>query len=166
MAGKVRTWVWVVVAIAVVGILAVVAIAGAGFYFVSRHIDTEAVTAAEAAAAFESGKARFAGQTPLVELDRDGRFVRAHTDRPIPDAKSPSHLHLLAYDPSDEQLIRFRVPFWLLRIQAGRGTITVNRQRLDLEDLKLSVDDLERYGPALLVDHQTPDGERVLVWSQ
>jgi len=38
MAGKVRTWVWVVVAIVVVGILGVVAMAGLGFYFFSRHI--------------------------------------------------------------------------------------------------------------------------------
>lgn len=167
MSGKVRTWVWAVVAIAVVGILALVAIAGAGFYFVSRHIETRAVTAADAAAAFASEKARFAEQTPLIELDSRGDFVRAHTDRPVPaHAGRPSHLHLLAHDPSEGRIVRFRLPFWLLRTRAGRGTIDLDGTRLDLEELQVTVDDLERYGPALIVDHETPDGERVLVWSQ
>ena len=30
---------------------------------------------------------------------------------------------------------------------------------MDLEDLKLSVEDLERYGPTLIVDHTSADGE-------
>jgi len=37
---------------------------------------------------------------------------------------------------------------------------------MNLEDLRLRVEDLERYGSALVVDHQSPDGERVLVWSE
>jgi hypothetical protein len=41
----------------------------------------------------------------------------------------------------------------------GRGNI-------DLEELHLTVDDLERYGPTLILDHKNEEGERVLVWSQ
>jgi hypothetical protein len=37
---------------------------------------------------------------------------------------------------------------------------------MDLEDLKLTVDDLERFGPILIVDHTGRDGDRVLVWTQ
>ena len=37
---------------------------------------------------------------------------------------------------------------------------------MDLEDLRLSVEDLERFGPTLIVDHASADGNRVLVWSQ
>jgi hypothetical protein len=167
MAGKVRTWVWVVAGIAAVGTVGLIAIVVAGFYFTSRHIDTETVTPAEAATAFETERARFAGQTPLIELDSQGRFVRAHTEGRVPEhAERPANLHVLAYDPDDGQIVRFRLPFWLLRTRAGRGTVDVDGMRLDLEDLKLTVDDLERYGPALLVDHQTPDGQHVLVWSQ
>jgi hypothetical protein len=32
--------------------------------------------------------------------------------------------------------------------------------------LKLTVEDLERFGPTLIVDHRSSSGERVLVWSQ
>jgi hypothetical protein len=35
-----------------------------------------------------------------------------------------------------------------------------------LEDLKLSVEDLERYGPSLVLDQTNAGGDRVLVWSQ
>ena len=41
MAGRVKTWVWVVLAIIVVGILSIVAMAGIGVYYFSQHIDTE-----------------------------------------------------------------------------------------------------------------------------
>ena len=46
------------------------------------------------------------------------------------------------------------------------ATIDLNGNRMDLEDLRVSVKDLERFGPALIVDHQGTDGGRVLVWSQ
>ena len=167
MAGRVRTWIWVVVAIAVVITLGLVTIAGVGFYFVSRHIETRGATGADAAQEFERVRARFAGQTPLVELDRDGQFVRAHTDRVERDSTgSPDALHLMAFDPSDGRLVRFHLPFWLLRLRAGNTTIDLNGNRMSLEDLRLRVEDLERYGSALVVDHQSPDGERVLVWSE
>lgn len=167
MAGKVRTWVWVVVAVAVIGILGLVAIAGVGFYFVSKHIQTSEATPATAAPEFDRIKAGFAGQTPLIELDSRGEFLRAHTDRAVPaSVTSPDQLHLLAFDPSDGRIVRFSLPFWLLRMKAGDTAIDLNGNRLDLEDLRLSVDDLERFGPALIVDHQTPDGNRVMVWSK
>jgi hypothetical protein len=167
VSGKVPTWVWVVAAIAIVGVLGLVAAVGAGFYFVSRHMDTQAVTPADAVVAFEAERARFEGQRPLVELDSQGRFVRARADEPMPEAaERPGHLHLLAYDPADGRIVRFRLPFWLLRTRAGRGTVDIDGTRIDLQELNLTVEDLERYGPALLVDHEAPDGQRVLVWSQ
>jgi hypothetical protein len=167
VAGKVAAWVWVVTGIAVVGILALIAIVGAGFFFVSRHIDTAAVTPADAAAAIETERARFGGQTPIIELDEHGQFVRTHTEgRDGGPVERPANLYLLAYNPADARIVRFRLPFWVLRTRAGGGAVEVEGTRLDLQDLKLTVDDLERYGPALLVDHQAPDGQHVLVWSQ
>jgi hypothetical protein len=167
MAGKVRTWVWIVVAVGVIGVLGLVTMAGVGFYFVSRHIDTREATPASAAAEFDRVKSEFAGQKPLIELDRRGNVRKAHTDRPAPaNAKPPDYLHVLAFDPSDGRMVRFTLPFWLLRMKAGNATIDLNGNRMDLEDLRLTVEDLERFGPTLIVDHQAPDGDRVLVWSK
>ena len=62
--------------------------------------------------------------------------------------------------------MRVNIPFWLLRMKMRGATIDFNGNRMDLEDMKLTVEDLERFGPTLIVDHRSTSGERVLVWSQ
>jgi hypothetical protein len=167
MAGKVKTWVWVVLAIVVTGVLGVVAIAGVGLYFFSQHIDTRAASPANAARDFDQVKERFVGQKPLIELDKHGRYLRSHTDRiPPANAKPPESINVLAFDPDDGRIVRVSVPFWLVRLKMRGATIDLNGKHMDLEDLKLTVEDLERFGPTLIVDHRNANGERVLVWSQ
>lgn len=166
MAGKIKAWIWVVAAIVILGILGVVAMAGVGFYFFSQHFDTKVVSRENAGEEFEEVKARFAKQKPLIELDEHGRFLRANVDRPAnPNTKVPDQLYVLAFDPGDRRIVRVNLPFWMLRLKA-HGTVDFNASKLDLEDLKLTVEDLERFGPTLIVDHQGTSGERVLVWSQ
>jgi len=167
MAAKVKTWVWVVAAIVVVGILGLVAMAAIGFYFASQHIDTRVASPASAARDFEAVRARFTGQKPLIELDDNGRFVRANTDRPVPaHASSPEKLHVLAYDPDDGRIVQLSIPFWLLRLKAGGASIDFNGREMDFEDLRVTVADLERFGPTLIAEHKAPDGSHVIVWSQ
>ena len=167
MAVKVKTWVWVVIAIAAVCVLGIVAIAGVGFYYISQHVESKTATPTAAAAEFDAIKAGFPGQTPLIELDQRGRFLRAHTDRPaVAHAVVPNDLHVLAFDGNERRIVQFRIPFWILRMKAKNATIDLNGNRMDLEDLRLTVEDLERYGPSVIVDHLAPDGDRVLVWSK
>jgi hypothetical protein len=167
MAGKVKTWVWVVVGVAVIAILGIIAMAGVGLYFFSQHIETRAASPSSAAQSFDDVLRRFEGQKPLIELDSRGRFKKANTDRQAPpQARAPESVHVMAFDSSDGQMVNVSIPFWLLRLKAGGTTIDFNGSRMDLEDLKLSVEDLERFGPTLIVDHRNDDGDRVLVWSQ
>ena len=167
MAGKVKTWVWVLLGVIVTCVVGVVAIAGAGFYFFTRHIETRTVSPATATREFEEVKAQFVGQKPLVELDRRGSFVRSNPDRPSSrNGRVPEELYVMAFDPDDGRVVRLKIPFWLLRLKTHGSNINFNGRRMDLEDLKLSVADLERFGPTLIVDHSGIDGKRVLVWSQ
>jgi hypothetical protein len=168
MAGKVRTWVWVVVGVIVVGILGIVAMAGLGFFFFSQHFETEAASPTTAAREVAEVKARFGDAKPLIELDSGGRFVRSNVaERAAAKAeRTPENLHILAFDPDDERVVRLTIPFWLLRFKSRGAQIDFNGRKMNLEDLKLSVEDLERYGPALIIDHAGDDGEHVLVWSQ
>ncbi len=167
MAGKVKTWVWVLIAVVVIGILSIIALAGAGIYFFSQHIDTRTESPAGAAREFAQISGRFTGQKPLIELDEHGRYLRSHTDRQAaPGAKTPEALHVMAFDPDETRIVRVEIPFWLLRLKLRGSGIDFNGNQMELEDLKLTVEDLERYGPALVVDHQGPSGERVVVWSQ
>lgn len=165
MAGKVQTWVWVVVGIVVVGVLGIVAMAAIGVYFATQNFEMHDASPATASREFDEIKEKFAGQKPLIELDSRGRLERTNSDRPTQDNR-PEKLYVLAFDPDDGRVVRVTVPFWLLRFKMGGTTIDFNGGRMDLEDLKLTVEDLERFGPTLIVDHTSEDGERVLVWSQ
>ena len=167
MAGKVKAWVWVIIAVVVIGVLCVVAIAGIGLYFFSQHVETRTASPANAARDFEQVKARFAGQKPLIELDDHGRYLRSNTDRTPPaNAKSPESINVMAFDPDDGRIVRLTIPFWLVRMKMRGATIDLNGNHMDLEDLRLTAEDLERFGPTLIVDHKNSSGERVLVWSQ
>ena len=165
MAGKVKAWVWVVVGVVVLGILSVVAMAAAGLWFVKSHIDIRSTTSAAATEDFQTIRQRFATQKPLIELDEHGSFLRANVDRPA-GTQRPQTLNVMAFDPNDEKVVRMELPFWLLRLKGGGGRFDIGRSNVDLARMRITVEDLERYGPILILDQRDTDGSRVLVWSQ
>jgi hypothetical protein len=165
MAGKVKPWVWVVVGIVVCGILGVIAMAAAGLWFVKSHVDIRNTTTAAATEDFQTVRQRFTAQKPLVELDDRGTFLRANTDRPN-GTQRPETLNVMAFDPRDERVVRVELPFWLLRLKMGGAHFSAGRSSVDLGRMHLTVEDLERYGPILILDQKDADGSRVLVWSQ
>lgn len=167
MAAKVKTWVWVVLGVVAAGILVVIAGAAAGVYFFTRNIDARTVTHEAAAAEFESIRTRFTGQKPLIELDERGHFLRSNADREAPvEAARPHTLYVLAFDPDDGDLVRVSIPFWLLRLKTGNAVINLDSGDMNLEDLKLTVEHLERLGPSLVLDQRNRGGDRVLVWTE
>jgi len=167
MAGKVKAWVWVIVAIVAIGILGVVAMAGVGLYFFSQHVQTRTVSVGSAARDFDQVRRRFEGQKPLIELDQHGKYLRSNADRKPPaNPKSPESINVMAFDPDEGKIVRVSIPFWLVRMKMRGATIDLNGKHMTLEDLRLTAEDLERFGPTLIVDHENTTGERVLVWSE
>jgi hypothetical protein len=167
VAVRVKTWVWVVVGVAAVCVLCAIAMAAAGIYYFSRHIEAGTASPATAAREFDAVRARFKGERPLIELDERGRFLRSNAGRPAPQNPRPLEaLHVMAFDPDDGGLVKVTVPFWLLRLKMKHTRVDLGGSRVDLEDLKLTVEELERYGPALILDQTNSGGDRVLVWSQ
>jgi hypothetical protein len=163
----VKTWVWVVVGVAIVGVLGLFALAGAGIYFFSRAIETRTVTPESADQLFAEARSRFPKDRPLIEVDEDDRVHRVTSPGDRPTAPNPpSQLHVLAYDADDEKIVRVTLPFWLLRLGDSGAIDLGSHHELDLEKVKLDIDELERIGPALILDHRGRRGERVLVWSQ
>ena len=162
---KVKTWVWIVVGVIALGILGIVAMAAAGLWFVRSHVEVHQTTVTAASSDFEAVRARFTGQKPLIELDERGDFIRANTDRPNGTVR-PQMLSVMAFDPDDEKIVRMELPFWLLRLKSGGSHFSINGDNVDLAKLHLTVEDLERFGPTLILDHKDRRGARVLVWSQ
>jgi hypothetical protein len=165
MAGKVKPWVWVVIGIVVCGILFIISMAAVGLWLVKSHVEVRSASSAAVTEDFQTVRARFADQKPLIELDERGNVFHANTDRPVSNQRVES-LNIMAFDPRDERVIRMDLPFWLLRLKMRGGRLDLGGRNMDLQKLRLTVEDLERYGPTLILDQKDTDGSRVLIWSQ
>jgi hypothetical protein len=168
MAPSKKTWIWIIVTCFALGLLTLIAVAGAGVYFLSHHVDARRSTSAEALRSIEAQRALFKDQPPLFQVDDSERTVPT---RPLPSLPTsnvkPGHLWILAWDPDEGRLVKVSLPFWLLRM--GRRKIDVfsgDERGFDLDRLGLDMNELERIGPALVIDIRSKGGERVLVWTQ
>jgi hypothetical protein len=159
-----KTWLWVLLTIFGVCVLALVATAAAGLYFVSHHIATEKTTSTDAFRTLDAARSKFSMAAPLIEVDplERAREVRAISTLPSSPVR-PTNICVLAWNPEDGRLARVTLPFWLLRFGKRRLDVI---DEFDLDRLNLDVAELERIGPALILDYRTPAGERVLVWTQ
>ena len=129
MAGRVKTWVWVVLGIVVIGVLGVVAMAGVGFYFFSQHIETTTRRRPAAGTRVRAGhgavhrpeaahRARRARPLPAVEPRPAGAAQRP---RPSSSTSWPSI-------PTTGRIVKVKIPFWLLRLKMRGGNDRLQRQ--------------------------------------
>ena len=164
-----KTWISILIAaVIIVGILAVAAIGGVA-YFIHRHVETQFTGSETAAQQFQEARARFAGQQALIEIQKNDRaFLHRET---IPASGSASKLDVLrviAYDTRAGKLVHISIPFWLLRMMPSKNFSFLNDNGIDFdsERVHLTVDDLERRGPGLILDQADRRGSQVLVWSE
>lgn len=144
-------------------LLAVVGVASAVWLF-TTSVDIATADEGSATAEFDRVLARFDGVTPVLEL-RDHEPVV--TRRPSQDAARVglTTLHVLHWDPDDDSFTRVNLPFWFLRLKSGTINIASDNASFSSGDLDLTVEDLERFGPTLLMHHRESDGNRLLIWT-
>ena len=164
---KTKTWLWIIAGIVGFCVLVLIVIAGTGIYFVSKHISTQRVTSAEALKALDERRSMFPVKEPLIELDEfdHARPVRDIAAIPTSPVK-PHDLWILAWNPEKDHLVKISVPFWVLHFGKRKMELASSGRTVDLDRLHLTVPDLERIGPALILDFRPASGERVLVWTQ
>ena len=162
-----KAWIWIIVGVLGTCLVAVLAVAAAGMYFVGHHISTAHSDRTDAARRFDEARAPFKNQAPLLDLDTLGQphAVRPLRDLPTSNVK-PENLWILAWNPRDERVARVSLPFWILRLGKRKLDISTGDRTFDFGSLDLDIEELERIGPALVLDHTRPTGERVLVWTQ
>ncbi len=164
-----KTWISILIAaIIIVGILAATAVGGAAF-FIHRHINTQFTGSENAAQQFQEARARFAGQQPLIEIRKDDQAL-LHREV-IPASGSASKLNalrVLAYDTRAGKLVHVSIPFWLLRMVPSRNFSFFNDNGIDFDNerVRLTLEDLERRGPGLILDQTGRRGSQVLVWTE
>jgi len=165
-----RTWISVVIAVVIiVGVLALSAVGGTA-YFIYRHVNTEFVPSDNAEQQFQQARARFGGQQPLIELRKgtdEPLFHREVIPKTMPAAKL-DRLRVLAYDTRANKLVNVSIPMWLLRMAPTDkfSFMKDNGIDFDADRVHITLDDLERRGPGLLLDQADRRGSQVLVWTE
>ena len=162
-----KTWLWIILGFVGLCILGLFVIAGAGVFYVSRHIQVRPTTSANALQTFDNARARFKAQQPLIEIDE---WEHPHAARRISEiptsAVKPTDLHVLVWNADENKLVNVSVPFWVLRFGRQKMKLAGDSHGFNVERLNLDVPELERIGPALVLDFRPPSGERVLIWTQ
>jgi hypothetical protein len=162
-----KTWLLIILGFFAICVLGLVVIAGAGFYFVSKHIATEKATSVSAVRMFDESRARFKTAQPLIEIDALERPRELRSTHSLPTSpEKPKDLYVLAWNPDDGHVARISLPFWVLRFGRQKMDFLKGSSGLDFERLNVDVAELERIGPALVLDYRAPGGERVLIWTQ
>jgi hypothetical protein len=164
-----RTWL-VTRFVVLGGALAAIATVGVILAFVVIHRTSIGTTTEVADVEFSRLRARFIDQQPLLDMSRrDAAGVVTRTAGAAPLRS----FHTVIFDTrGGERLVRIDVPYWFARRFAGRdggfkwlGQLTfLDDTEFDPEAIRLSVDQLERRGPGLIVDYRHPNGGQFISW--
>jgi hypothetical protein len=163
---KTRTWLSIALAVLLIVGLLGLAVVGGGIYFVYSHVDTQPASQADARDRFDEARQALAGKPPLIEI-REGAEPLVHKPPATAAAARLQHLRILAFDSGDGRITEVDIPFWLVRLMpSGRFSFRDNDIDIEADDLRVTVEDLERHGPGLVLDHQSRHGGRVLAWTE
>ena len=156
-----RTWVKVTLGGVAVIALALAALGGTAAYFVLRHMETRATSEAEAIKTIDVVKARFGTRPPLIEIGDPAR-AEVRINRPgEPSAARVDTIHVMNWKSETGELSQTELPLWLMRFSSVN---ILSQLGVAPEKFRLTVNDVERYGPGVIVDFGARGASRTLVW--
>jgi len=158
-----------IAAVIIVGVFAIAVVGGTAYFFY-RHINSSFTPPETADTEFAQARARFAGQKPLIEIRKDDEPILHREGATGRDSsRQLVSLRVLAYDNHARKLVRVTIPFWLLRLApSGKKVSFLNDNGIDFDTdrVHLTLEDLERRGPGLVLDQADRRGSQVLVWTE
>ncbi|OFW05295.1 MAG: hypothetical protein A3H96_07595 [Acidobacteria bacterium RIFCSPLOWO2_02_FULL_67_36] len=156
-----RTWVKVTLGGVALVAVVVLALAGVGAYFVLGNMNKRDAGEAEALRDIDAIRARFGARPPLVEIV-DPRRADIRINRLQNTAGTRvATVHIINWNADSGELIRTEAPLWLMRFSSVN---LLSQLGVAPARFTLTVADIERYGPGIVVDHGVPGSVRVLVW--
>jgi hypothetical protein len=159
--------VWIVLIVLTVGMVSCAGLVGGGIWYASRQFKVKEVASADVDHEFARMRARFKDQKPILDA-RHGGDLAVASDRLEARAQAysgppPKNLCLLVWSEERPKAVQLCLPFWLLKMKSGGLKFDVPNG--ESRRLELSAKDLERAGPALLLDEDRPPS-RLLVWTE
>ena len=159
---------WIPIVIGVVILLFFIAV-GAVIFTVSYardHLQVSTSSESDAMRAFDEVHARFPGPALIEIKDGDAAPISERGKEPASKADLTT-LHVLAWDPDQDHLVRVEIPFWLLRLKSGPISFSSYAAGLRNDRVRLTVEDIDRHGPGIVVDvtDSRRGRGRALVWA-
>jgi hypothetical protein len=148
----------------IIGIVVCILIVGAGTatWFYLSVFDSVDADEAVATRSLDEARARFNGQQPILEL-RDDTVSLLRKAPDVTPTRDLQNVRVLTWNAEEGTLTTLTLPFWLLRLRDSGVDVSI---AADGTRLTMTMDEVERYGPALVFDHIEEDGSRVLVWTE
>lgn len=159
-----RRW-WLIAAGVAVALLMVVAGLGVAsvLWFRDKVEMRPGTTRVDADAAFAAEKAQFADTRPMLVLDdnRRPRYADGVEGRANPGAIES--LRVLAWNHDNGEMATITLPVWLLRMKSGSFRFGDYVSDMGDDGVRIEAKDLERYGRGVVLETESPDGDRVLI---
>ena len=168
MASTKRTWLWIVFGVLAFLAVCVVALVGGTAYVVSKHVRSELVGRASAEQQFFRQRERFAGQEPLIDVngaDTTDAQVTVHRPREGAQRVELQTMRVLVYDSHQGRRVHIDLPMWLLRLMPSRRLGSVSGD-FSFDSGHITIDDIERHGPGLILDARDNRDAQVLIWTE
>jgi hypothetical protein len=113
-----RRWPFVVLGIAIVLIFVGIGAVIATVAWFQENVDITTSTPGDAEAEFETVRRKFPGREPLLELHNGvPRYTKAR-ETSAATSTSLHSLKILVWDPDEERILRFSLPFWFVRLKS------------------------------------------------
>jgi len=156
-----RTWVKISLGSAVVALLGFGILAGAGAYYFFRHLSTGHSAESNILREMDAVRDRFGARQPLIEVV-DPRTADIRINRTADSqGRQVSTLHVLTWNADDGTRLQTEAPLWLLRFSSVN---ILSQLGVAPERFRLTVDDIRRYGPGIVVDYRRPGEADVMIW--
>ena len=145
------------------------AMATLGFTLMSQWSDVRDALPPEAEAAFAAALEEAGGGPAYIVINNQGATVNRDLESATPVGFST--LNVLAWSASEQKIIRMEYPRWFVQMKISWGPnlgTMISAARGDVGQLDLSVKyrDLERLGPALVLDQTAGNGSRIMLWTR
>lgn len=157
-----RMWVKATIGVAAVAVACMVALAGTAGYFVLRSLEKQSAPEAAAVREIDAIRTRFGPRPPLLEII-DPRTMDVRINRlASSDGARVTTFHIVNWKAEDGEIVRTEVPVWLMRFSTFN---VLSQLGVTPSKIRLTVQDVERYGPGIVIDYNQPGAARVLVWA-
>ena len=145
-----------------IGILAIVAaLGGTSAYFIMRSMEKRVAGEVEANNEMDALRRRYEPRAPLVEIvePRTGD-IRINREQG-PAAAPVSTIHIISWESKENELVRTEIPLWLMRFSSLN---LLSKLGIAPAKFRLTIEDVQRYGPGIVADYRSPGSSRALLW--